>query len=61
MQYHSVLEAVENGTTVILSEHTLTERLFLKTVFFERVVDVFKETDVHVHVLSNDEELIKSY
>ena len=50
---------VEKGSTVILSEHTLTERKYIKTIFYEKVVNLFSDKEVSVHTLTSDEELIK--
>jgi putative NIF3 family GTP cyclohydrolase 1 type 2 len=59
MQFHGVLEMVEKGSTVILSEHTLTERKYIKTIFYEKVLNLFADREVSVHTLSSDEEIIK--
>lgn len=35
MSHHSVLDAVENGTTVVLCDHSNTERGFLRVALAE--------------------------
>ena len=54
MSHHEVLDAVHNGTSVILCEHSNTERGYLK-VFAEKL-NVLLEQKVQIDVSSLDKD-----
>ena len=52
--HHEVLDAVHMGTSVILCEHSNTERGYLK--IFAGKLDTILENKVDIHVSENDSD-----
>ena len=59
MLHHDILDAVHNGSSVILTNHSDSERGFLKTVFANKLTSLLKE-EVVVSVSEKDEDPLKT-
>ena len=55
MFHHDVLDAVQKGIYVILTNHSDSERGFLKTVFAKKLSDMLKDS-VEVSVSKVDKD-----
>ena len=53
MSHHDVLDAVHNGTSVILCEHTNTERVYLQS-WAEQLKSIFPHTNILVSKVDKD-------
>ena len=58
MQYHDVLAQVNKGKDVLLSEHSATERGYLKEVFVPKLRELLGN-DVDVLLSSTDKEILR--
>eukprot|EP00842_Homolaphlyctis_polyrhiza_P003418 jgi/Hompol1/4077/HPOL_006908-RA len=63
MSHHETLEALSKNTSVILCEHTNTERGYLSNVLQNRLLSLLKvdlgldvEADVHVDVVVSQKD-----
>lgn len=54
MSHHEVLEANSRGTTVVLCEHTNTERGYLQTVYRDKIVDALQGVEVRYSQIDRD-------
>lgn len=59
MLHHDILDAVHKGTSVILTNHSDSERGFLKTIFFNELTGMLKNA-VAVTVSQEDEDPLKT-
>lgn len=54
MSHHEVLDAAQNGTSVVLCDHSNTERGFL--VILQQTLDVLFEHKIAIHVSATDKD-----
>lgn len=54
MSHHDVLDAVQNGTSVVLCGHSNTERGFLSVL--RQTLDVLFENKINIHISTMDKD-----
>jgi putative NIF3 family GTP cyclohydrolase 1 type 2 len=59
MLHHDILDAVHKGTSVILTNHSDSERGFLKDVFAKELTSMLKNA-VAISVSKEDEDPLKT-
>lgn len=59
MLHHDILDAVHRGTSVILTNHSDSERGFLRTVFAQKLTGLLEGNAV-VSVSQKDEDPLKT-
>ena len=58
MSHHEVLDVIHKGSSVILCEHTNTERGFLKP-WCEQLKELFGAQNVNVVISENDKDPLR--